>query len=843
MIARLYINIRGGFFICKNKFYTLIYNNEKYSKGCACFMKKYNFKEIEKKWQDKWIDEPLFKAVDFHPTKPKYYVLYEFYNISGNLHMGHLKGTVPADTLARYKRFKGFNVLFPIGGDSFGLPAENAAIKTGINPHKFVEAGMKNVMEQSRRLGLSFDWDRTICTSDPDYYKWTQWIFLQLFKQGKAYKKKGIVNFCPKCNTVLSNEDSQGGKCDRCNSSVIQETRWVWFLKMKEYSEKLLANIDKITMAENLKESQRNWIGKSEGMQISFDLFDSKDKKLSIFEIFTTCIETIYGVTFIVLAPEHELVEILKNKIENIDEVLEYRKKTALRSEFDRISDLKERTGIELKGLYVVNPVNSMKVPIYLADFVLANYGTGAVMAVPAHDQRDYEFAKDFDIPMIQVIEGDCSERAVEKTEYLSENRRVLNSAEFTGMNVNEAKVKMIQKIITNNVGKKQINYKMQDWSFNRQRYWGEPFPIIFCEQCGAVSLDEKELPLKLPDTNDYLPNDKGDSPLSKIESWVQCSCPKCGCDARRETDTMPNWAGSSWYWLRYCDPYNTDKLADFEKLKYWGSVDFYNGGTEHITRHILYAFFWQNFLYEIGAVPTRDAFIRKLGSGLILDDEGKKMSKSSANGVSPIAVIDKYGADAARLHVQFLAGFEDTTPWTFNGISGITSFLERVWHLQYMIKGDDISKQHIVELNKLTKKVAEDIEESKLNTAVSAFMIFIKKVREDGFITKKELRKFLVLLNPLAPHITSEMFENIFSKSILGESWPGYDEKYLVEDIIDIPIQINGKLFKTISVKRDISQEALVKEIFEKFPELVEAEIKFRKVIFVTNRIINLIK
>lgn len=806
-------------------------------------MKKYNFKEIEKKWQDKWIDEPLFKAVDFHPTKPKYYVLYEFYNISGNLHMGHLKGTVPADTLARYKRFKGFNVLFPLGGDSFGLPAENAAIKTGINPHKFVEDGMKNVMEQSRRLGLSFDRDRTICTSDPDYYKWTQWIFLQLFKEGKAYKKKGIVNFCPKCNTVLSNEDSQGGKCDRCNSNVIQETRWVWFLKMKEYSEKLLANIDKISMNENLKELQINWIGKSEGMQISFDLFDSNDEKLSILEIFTTCIETIYGVTFIVLAPEHQLVEILINKIENIDEVLEYRKKTAFRSEFDRISDLKEKTGIELKGLYVVNPVNNTKVPIYLADFVLANYGTGAVMAVPAHDQRDYEFAKYFDIPMLQVIEGDCSERAVEKTEYLSNNSRVLNSAEFTGMSVIEAKVKMIQKIVTNNLGKKQINYKMQDWSFNRQRYWGEPFPIIFCEHCGTVPIDEKELPLKLPDTNDYLPNDKGDSPLSKIESWVNCSCPKCGCDARRETDTMPNWAGSSWYWLRYCDPHNTDKLADFEKLKYWGSVDFYTGGTEHITRHILYAFFWQNFLYEIGAIPTRDAFIRKMGSGLILDNEGKKMSKSSANGVSPITVIDEYGADAARLHVQFLSGFEDNTPWTFDGISGITSLLERVWNLQYMIKGEEVSKQHIVELNKLTKKVSEDIEDSKLNTAISAFMIFIKKVRDDGFITKGELRKFLVLLNPLAPHITSEMFENVFSESILGESWPDYDEKYLVEDIIDIPIQINGKLFKTISVKRDISQEDLLKEICKKFPKLMETEIKFKKVIYVTNKIINLIK
>lgn len=804
-------------------------------------MEKYDFKKIEQKWQKKWFDEHSFRAIDFHPTKPKYYVLYEFFNISGNLHMGHLKGTIPADALARYKRLKGYNVLFPIGGDAFGLPAENAALKTGIDPHVFVENGAKNVFEQSRKLGLSFDWDRTFCTSDEDYYKWTQWIFLQLYNHGKAYKKKGVVNFCPNCKTVLSNEDSQGGKCDRCGGDVVQEERSVWFLKMKEYSEKLLQNVDRIDMAENLKEAQRNWIGKSEGMQVSFDLFDSKDKKLGDIKIFTTCVETIYGVTFLVLAPENELVEKYKDKIENYAEVEKYKKQTALRSEFDRISDQKEKTGCAVKGLYVKNPLTNAKVPVYLADFVLNGYGTGAVMAVPTHDQRDFEFAKQFGIPMIQVIEGDCSKCAVEKKEYLSKNSKMLNSAEFSGLCVKEAKEKIAQKLIDMGYGEKQVNYKMQDWSFNRQRYWGEPFPIVFCDKCGAVALDEKDLPLVLPKVKDYRPNEKGDSPLSKAVDWVNCKCPKCGGPARRETDTMPNWAGSSWYWLRYIDPHNDKALADFEKLKYWGSVDCYTGGTEHITRHVLYAFFWQNFLYEIGAVPSRDPFLRKMGSGLILDDQGKKMSKSSANGVSPLEVIDKYGADAARLHVHFLGGYEDNTPWTYDGITGITSFLEKVWALQDMIKGEEVSKEHVFELNRLIKKVGEDLENLKLNTCISAFMIFIKKIKEDGFITKQELHDFLILLNPLAPHITSEMYERVFGGNIIDDAWPKYDEKFLVEDVMKLPVQVNGRLAKVIEVSREISQEDLLSEIKTNHPDILNGR-EVKKEIYIKGKILNLI-
>ena len=772
----------------------------------------YNFKEVEEKWEKRWEEEKSFKAIDFHPTKPKYYVLYEFYNISGNLHMGHLKGSVPADALARMKRLQGYNVLFPIGGDSFGLPAENAAIKTGIDPKVFVENGMKNVLEQSKRIGLSFDYDRAFATSDEEYYKWTQWIFLQFYKEGKAYKKKGVVNFCPNCKTVLSNEDSQGGLCDRCHGKVVQAERWVWFLKMKEYSEKLLGNVDRITMSENLKELQRNWIGRSEGMKISFDIVDENDNKLTKAEIFTTCPETIYGITFMVMAPEHELINKLQDKINNYEEVKKYQEETKYRSELDRMSNQKEKTGCKLEGLYGVNPVNGNKVPIYIADFVLAGYGTGIVMAVPTHDQRDYEFAKEFNIPMIQVIEGDVEKQAVEKAEYLAKNSKLMNSEEFSGMPVKEAKEKIKEKLMSTGKGIKEINYKMQDWSFNRQRYWGEPFPIVFCPECGTVPVPEEELPVRLPKTKDYMPREDGSSPLSKIEEWVNCKCPKCGGPAKRETDTMPNWAGSSWYWLRYCDPHNNGKLADLEKLKYWGSVDVYTGGTEHITRHVLYAFFWQNFLYEIGAVPTRDPFIRKMGSGLILDDTGKKMSKSSANGVSPMEVIDKYGSDVARLHVHFLGGYEDNIAWTYDGINGIVGFINKVWDLQNIIEDNqELTKEQEYDIKSLIKKVTEDLEDLKLNTSIAAFMGYVKKIKERGYITKEELRIFLILLNPLAPHITSEMYEKVFNKNILNESWPTYDETKLNKDSFTMVVQVNGKVRGKITASSSTSNEEML--------------------------------
>ena len=755
--------------------------------------------------------------------------------------MGHLKGTVPADALARYKRLKGYNVLFPIGGDAFGLPAENAAIKNGTPPEEFVRRGMETVISQSKKIGLSFDWSRTFATSDPEYYKWTQWIFLQLLKNGKAYKEKGTVNFCPKCQTVLSNEDSQGGKCDRCGSDVEQVNRDVWFLKMREYADKLLGNVDRIDMADNLKEAQRYWIGKTEGIELSLDIVDEEDKKIDVLNIYTTCIETVYGITFVVLAPENKLVEKLKKHIKNYDAVQEYVKKTALRSEFDRLSQLKDKTGCSLEGLYAINPITKAKVPVYIADFVIASSGTGAVMAVPCHDQRDYEFAEKFNIPMIQVIEGDCSKCAVEKAEYLEKNSKMLNSDKFTGMSVRDAKKAIGEMVIEKGYGKKQVNYKMKDWAFNRQRYWGEPFPVIFCDNCGIVPLDEKDLPLRLPKTNDYLPNVNGDSPLSKIDSFVHCKCPKCGGDARRETDTMPNWAGSSWYWLRYIDPHNDKALADFEKLKYWGSVDVYTGGVEHITRHVLYAFFWQNFLYEIGAVPTRDPFVRKMGSGLILDDEGKKMSKSSKNGVSPLEVIDKYGADVARMHVHFLAGYEDNCQWTYSGIEGIVNFLKKVWQLPDMVKGEGISKEHETELNLLIQKAQYDYENLKLNTCIAACMSFVKKIKEDGFITKEELREFLIILNPMAPHITSELYEIVFSGNILEDKFPEYDESKLVKDTINLAVQINGKFKGVVEIRTGADKDSALEKVLSDGRFAVQKDV-IKKVIFVPNKIINII-
>lgn len=805
-------------------------------------MKQYDFASVEKKWQDIWANDENFKAVDFHPTKPKYYVLYEFFNVSGNLHLGHLKGTVPADALARYKRFKGYNVLFPIGGDAFGLPAENAAIKRGIKPKDFVATGMKNALEQIKSIGLSFDWSRTICTSDPEYYKWTQWIFLQLFNHNKAYKQKGVVNFCPKCQTVLSNEDSQGGKCDRCGSDVLQVNRDVWFLKMREYADKLLDNVDRIEMAENLKEAQRNWIGRSEGMQVKFELVDENGQHLKDIEIFTTCIETIYGVTYLVLAPENSLVDECKTNILNMDEVAEYRRKTSLRSELDRISQVKNKTGCKLKGIYAINPMNNKKVEVYLADFVLNNYGTGAVMAVPCHDERDYDFAKLFNIPMIQVISGDVASKSVDKYEYMDGHHTMLNSGEFDGLEVSEAKKRIIDLAIKMGVANKKVNYKMQDWPFNRQRYWGEPFPVVFCDKCGTVPLDEKDLPLLLPETDDYLPNNNGDSPISKIDSWINTTCPRCGGHAKRESDTMPNWAGSSWYWLRYADPHNDKCLADFDKLKYWGSVDCYTGGTEHITRHVLYSFFWQNFLYEIGVVPTRDPFIRKMGSGLILDSEGKKMSKSSVNGVSPTEVIEKYGADVARMHLHFLAGYEDNCMWTFKGIDGIVNFLDKVWKLPDIMENDDsVSEQHKFELNTLIKKVSNDYENLKLNTAISACMIFMKKIKEDGYITKEELRQFLICVNPLAPHITSELYEIVFGKNISGETFPECDENALVKDEVEVPVQVNGKVRARIMVGVTASQE----EIQRLALKAVENHLnngQYKKFIYIPNKICNIV-
>ncbi len=804
-------------------------------------MLNYDFKEIEKKWQENWKDEKAFKAVDFDKDRQKYYMLYEFFNVSGNLHMGHLKATVPSDAMARMKRLQGYNVLFPIGGDAFGLPAENAAIKTGCLPQEFVEKTMEVMLGQCKSLGLSFDYSRAIATSDESFYKWTQWIFLQLLKEGKAYKQKGTVNFCPSCNTVLSNEDCQGGICDRCSSKVIQQERDVWFLKMKEYSDKLLKNVDQIEMAEGLKAAQRNWIGKSSGVMATFGVEDAKGNFVCNLDVFTTCIETIFGVTYVVVAPEHNFVKENINNFSNKVDVEEYVKNASYKSALDRIADSGEKSGVNLGGYFAVNPANGKRVPIYIADFVVANYGTGAVMSVPAHDERDYAFAKKYNIDVIQVIEGDISSNAVSKAEYISKNSKMLNSGDFDGQNVKDAKNAIAEMLVAKGAAQHTTNYKMGDWPFNRQRYWGEPFPVVFCEKCGTVALEEKDLPLCLPKVKDYMPTANGASPLAKVEDFVNCKCPICGGNAKRETDTMPNWAGSSWYWLRYADPHNNEEFANYEKLKYWGEVDCYTGGTEHITRHVLYAFFWQNFLFDIGVVPSRNAFKRKLGSGLILDDQGLKMSKSSKNGVTAQEVLSKYGADVTRLHIQFLAGFEDNVKWTFKGIEGIESFLNKVYALKDMIKGEEISKEHSFEINTLIEKVGKDIEAFKLNTAIAAFMGFIKKVRESGFITKKELEILLILLNPIAPHITSEMYEEVFAKNIVNASWPKVDESSLQKQEIEIPVQINGKKAKVIVVSKDASQEEVFEIAKNNIEELQNIEIK--KIIYITGKILNIVK
>ena len=781
----------------------------------------YDFKTIESKWQNRWENDEHFKAIDFHPTKPKYYVLYEFYNISGNLHIGHLKGTVPADALARMKRMQGYNVLFPIGGDAFGLPAENAAIKYGIDPKDFVENGMKNVINQSKKLGLSFDYDRTIVTSDEDYYKWTQWIFLQLFKNDKAYKEKGIVNYCPNCKTVLSNEDSQDGICDRCHGKVVQEERNVWYLKMKEYADKLLKNVDNIQMNDNLKKLQRNWIGKTEGYQISFDINDENNNLITKKKIFTSNIENIYGTTYLVVAPENELLS-NENYIKNYNEILEYRMKTSHRSQFDRISNQKYITGIKIEGLYAINPVTKERISIYTSDYVINN-NEGIVMGVPGRNKFDFDFASKYNIFIKEFIDNDI----------------LINSNELNGLKISEVKKIIEEKLIKSGVANKYFEYKMQDWPFNRQRYWGEPFPIVFCDNCGTVPIDENDLPVRLPYTKDFLPGSDGNSPLSKIEEWVNCTCPKCGRKAKRETDTMPNWAGSSWYWIRYCDPHNKNEIANFDKLKYWGSVDCYTGGTEHITRHVLYAFFWQNFLYEIGAVPIRDPFVKKMGSGLILDDTGKKMSKSSTNGVSPLEVIEKYGVDAARLHVHFLGSYEDNTSWTYNGMNGITNFLNKVWDLPNLLNGEQISENHMKITKDLIKKVSEDIESLKLNTAIASCMSYVKKIREDGYITKEELNDFLLMLNPLAPHITSEIYEKVFNKNILDAKWPDYN-KILQSNIVNVVVSVNNKKKFVLKLSSGNTENMILEYLSTNTNIFDNNEID--KVFYVQDKIINII-
>ncbi|MCL2591736.1 MAG: leucine--tRNA ligase [Defluviitaleaceae bacterium] len=809
----------------------------------------YNFTDIEKKWQERWLANGTFNAEDFS-KKPKYYVLTEFFGPSGKgIHLGHVKAFTPSEVIARYKRLKGFNVLYPVGWDAFGLPTENYALKMDINPKSATQDSIKIFTNQLTRLGFSFDWSREFSTTDPSYYKWTQWIFVQLFKHGLAYKAEGEVNFCASCQTVLSNEDSQGGICDRCKNTVEVRRRSVWYLKMKSYSEKMLQAINEIDLKDNLKDSQRNWVGKSEGAEIIFELAskggkDKTEKLKDKLEVFTTRPDTLYGVTYMAIAPEHPLIKKYAKKIANLDKVIAYAKEAAAKDNIERSAD-KQKTGVVLDGIMAINPATQKQIPVFVADYIMMGYGTGAIMAVPGHDTRDWEFAKKFNLPIVEVIRGGN----VELEAYTGDGELV-NSDIINGLDVETAKAKIIKHLATKKLATAKTNYKMQDWPFNRQRYWGEPFPIVICEKCGFVPCSDKDLPLELPKIKDFTPDASGNGPLVKALEWIETHCPKCGIKAVRESDTMPNWAGSSWYWLRFLDPHNQNEFVSQEKLKYWGAVDLYTGGTEHVTRHMLYASFWHNFLYDIKAVPHKLPFIRRMCNGLILDESGKKMGKSSGNAIDPIEVINTYGADCFRLHILFMGDYEFNTIWTLEGINGCSNFLKKVWSLLDIVKKDDnsISSTHEKALHQMIKRAdtgiiadsnvaTEDRADFKFNTVIAGFMEFMNVVKKSGYITKEELRQYLIVMNPFIPHITSEIYESVFSKDIANENFPKFDESKLVESTIEIPVQLLGKLKGTISIEVGEASDSIEKKALAHLG-LATA----KKVIYVPNKIVNVI-
>lgn len=802
-------------------------------------MEGYNFHEIEAKWQKKWEDEKRFVVKNHEEGKQNEYVLIEFPYPSGKgLHVGHLRSYTALDAVARKKRLEGKNVLFPMGCDAFGLEAERTAIREHKLPQEIVARNIATFKEQLKQIGLSFDWSREINTCDPSYYKWTQWLFIQFFKHGLAEKRETLVNFCKNCG-VLANEEVEGGKCCQCHEEVIQKSKSQWILKMTEYADRLAEDLKLTKYQQHIKTSQINWIGKSEGVQVKFQI-----KQGGSFEIFTTCIETIYGITFMVLAPESEIVKSLKDKIENLDEVNEYIKQAAKKSEFERQELIKEKSGCLLKGITAINPANGMEVPVYIGDFVLAGYGTGAVMAVPAHDQRDYDFAKQRKIPMIQVIEGDIRNGALEKQDYLGTGAKLINSGEFSGLTVEEAKQKITEKLISLGVAKKQVNFKMRDWVFSRQRYWGEPIPMIYCDHCGWVPVPEDQLPVVLPNVDSYEPTKDGESPLSAIESFVKTTCPKCGAPARRETDTMPGWAGSSWYFMRYCDPKNDKEFAGMDALRAWLPVNIYNGGNEHTTRHLLYARFWNKFFYDIGISPVLEPFETRISQGIILGSNGVKMSKSLGNVVDPREVVKEYGADSLRLWESFIGDYSEMVNWNDNGVKACFKFLNRVWAMQdFLVDGDKFSSELSYAFNYAIKKVTNDINDIKFNTAVSALMTLCNEIYKNRKINREEFKTLLILLNPFAPHITEELWEiNKFSPEFKNVSWPNYDEKALVKNVISLPVQINGKMRGTIEVSPSAGQEEILNLV--KSDSVISKYLTepIKKVILVPNRIINII-
>ena len=795
--------------------------------------KYYDHEAIEKKWQKRWEEAGVFKAED-GGSKPKFYGLVEFpYPSGAGMHVGHIKAYSSIEVIARKRRMQGYNVLFPMGFDSFGLPAENYSIKTGTHPAVITQKNIEHFTDQLKTVGYSFDWDRDLATSNPDYYKWTQWIFLKLFEKGLVFRANTLVNYCPHCKVVLSNEDSQGGKCDICHSDVVQKEKSVWYLRITDYADKLLEGLDTVDFPDNVKQQEVNWIGRSEGAFVDFSLKDI-DEKL---EIYTTRCDTLFGVTFMVMAPEHPLIDKYKDRLSNFDEVVKYREECAKKTEFERTQLVKDKTGVKLDGISAINPVNGKEIPIFIADYVMMGYGTGAIMAVPAHDQRDWEFAKKFGVDIIEVIEGgDISAEA-----YTGDGN-MINSDFLNGCtNKKDSIAKMLGFLEEKGIGKKGIQYKMKDWAFNRQRYWGEPIPLIHCPKCGVVGVPYEQLPLTLPDVENFEPGEDGNSPLAKIDSFVNCKCPKCGADAKRETDTMPQWAGSSWYFLRFCDPRNDKAFADKDKLKYWMPVDWYNGGMEHVTRHLIYSRFWHRFLYDIGEVNTPEPYQKRSYQGLILGTDGEKMSKSRGNVVDPMDIVKQYGADTLRLYVLFMGDYGAATPWSENGVKGCKRFIDRFATLPEMVdkKPGDTSLES--SLHKMIKKVTEDIEQMKFNTAIAAMMTFMNEVSANGSITKDELLVFLKLLSPFAPHICEEIWEGLGQEGFVTVSeWPAFDEAKTVDQTIEIAVQINGKLRATVMVDKDISKEDAIAKGKEAVSDKLTGNIV--KEIYVPGRIVNIV-
>ena len=794
-------------------------------------------KDIDKKWQDKWYATDYFNAKD-NKEMEKFYGLIEFPYPSGvGLHVGHVRAFMGMEVIARKKRLEGYNVLFPIGWDAFGLPTENYAIKTGIHPRVVTDKNIETFTRQLKSLGFSFDFSRQVDTTDPNFFKWTQWIFLKLFEKGLAYKDKTEVNYCNNCKVVLANEESQGGKCDRCDGEVVQKEKEVWMLKITDYADKLLEELPNLNYLPRIKTMQENWIGKSTGAEVDFKISGKEDT----LKIYTTRPDTMFGVTFMVVAPEHPMIQKYKEEIQNLVEIEKYALDAKKKTEFERVQLAKDKTGVEVKGIRAINPINNKEIPIWVSDYVMMGYGTGAIMAVPAHDTRDYEFAKKFDIDIIPVIEGgDISKEAF--TDIYS--GKMINSDFLNGLEVKQAIAKIIEYLEENKLGVKATNYSMKDWAFARQRYWGEPVPIIKCEKCGLVPVPENELPLTLPDVADFKPGEGGESPLIKVESWVNTTCPKCLGHATRETDTMPQWAGSSWYYLRYMDPHNNDEIASMDNLKYWGQVDWYNGGMEHVTRHLIYSRFWHRFLYDNGIVPTKEPYAKRTAQGLILGSDGEKMSKSRGNVINPDDIVQEYGADTLRTYILFIGDYEMAAPWSDNGVKGVKKFLDRVIRLGQFVTEEDFENEDVLrELNKTIKKVTEDYDAMKYNTAIAQMMTFVNTVYKVGKISVKDLNKFLIVLNPIAPHATEEVWAKFNTNMIIDEKWPEYDESKIKTDTIQLAVQVNGTVKFRIDVPTGATKEEIEKCVMSdsNLGKFVDRN-NIKKLIIVPGRIINFV-